>query len=44
MYANQEPGIAEKLHYQVPVLGAEQNVDIFINLSIRPRYVTSENQ
>ena len=44
VYADQKSGTAEILHYKVPVLGAEQNVDIFINLSLRPRYVTSENQ
>ena len=43
VYADQKPGTAEILHYKVPVLGPEENVDIFINLSLRQRHVTSEN-
>ena len=44
VYADQQPGTAEILHYKVPVLGPKCHIDIFINLSLRPRYITSENQ
>ena len=45
VYADQDPDTTEKrLHYKVPLLGAEESVDICINLSSRPRYDTSERK
>ena len=31
------PDIVKRLHFKVPVLGVERNVDLFINLFIRPK-------
>ena len=44
VYAEEEPNTEKRLHYKVPLLGAEQSVDICINLSSRPRYDTSERK
>ena len=43
VYADQKPDTAEILHYKVPVLGPKWDIDIFINLSLRPRTATNEN-
>ena len=38
VYANQRDGTANICHYKVPVLGVEERVDIYINLSLTQQY------
>ena len=35
--ANEGTDTANRLHYKVPVLGVERCVEIFINLTLRPK-------
>ena len=42
VYADEENETAKILHYKVPVLGVEEYVEIFVNLSLRQRYSTSK--
>ena len=42
VYADEGNDAAKRLHYKVPVKGVEQDVEIFINLSLRQRYDTSK--
>ena len=43
VYAFQTPETAKILHYKVPVLGVEWNVDLFINLFLRQKFVQRKN-
>ena len=35
--ANEGTDTAKRLHYKVPVLGVKKRVEIFINLTLRPK-------
>ena len=35
--ANEGTDTAKRLHYKVPLLGVKQPVEIFINLTLRPK-------
>ena len=37
------PDTAKRLHYKVPVLGVEWNVDLFINLFLRQKSLNSKS-
>ena len=37
------PDTVKRLHYKVPVLGVEWNVDLFINLFLRQKSVQRKN-
>ena len=37
VYANEGTDTAKRLHYKVPVLGVKKHVEIFINLTLRPK-------